>query len=808
MDDSSQHDPQRWAAIDALLDRLLDLPDDQRAGLLDAECADDQALRAEVESLLAASAASAHFMTQPVLPGAAAPPLLAAAPAALGVERVGCYRLLKRIGRGGMGEVYEAARADGQFEQRVAIKMIRADIEVPVARFEAERQILARLDHPGIARLIDGGIADDGRPYMVVEFVAGATLRGYCIGRELDLDARLGLFRQIAEAVRYAHRHLVIHRDLKSANVLVDGDGRARLLDFGIATLLSAPGVATEQTRVMATPENAAPEQLRGEPISTATDVYALGLLLHELLTGLPARDFTGLPLTVAIRLVLETGLPPPSTLTRVLPPELVRGDLDAIVARALRPDVQTRYASVDTLLDDLDRWQRREPVLARDGNRAYVIGRFLRRHRFAVIAATALAVVLLAGVLGVLWQAREASRQRDAAQSEAARANAVRDYVLYMFRSASEARGDGAQVSAREALSQAAMQVRERFADDPAAARSMLLSLGDLFFEMRDGPGAEAVLREYLTMPAGDRVEAALVLARLADIRYDAGDSVDARHLLDNALPVLAAAADHHFDRSIDARLLDATLVRAEGDTARSITLFSAIADDVLARRGDSAGKLGDAYNELGNALIADQRPDQAADAYRLALAVFGRNARGDSLDGLVVQGNLCDALLRGMKHDEARNCFRRLLPRHEALYGESLAMVSLLLQSGLAELGEGDATAALAAIDRAAQMAGRFLRSDTVLVRIIQLSRAEALLRLGRRAEAGAIVAAERGSPDSLLAGMALALDGQMQLDAGDRAAATSAFDRAAVAIGRPHAYRWHGERVLAELRQRLKA
>lgn len=808
MNNSAPFDRQRWAQIDAVLDLLLDCPQADRAQLLDRHCAGDPALREEVESLLAASAASERFLTGPALPTGTAASVLAAAPSAFGSERIGCYRLVQRIGRGGMGEVYEAERADGQFEQRVAIKLIRADIEVPVARFEAERQILARLDHPGIARLIDGGIADDGRPYMVVEFVPGTTLRTYCTGRDLDLGARLALFRQIAEAVRYAHRHLVIHRDLKPANVMVDGDGRARLLDFGIATLLDEPGLASAPTRMLVTPESAAPEQLRGEPISTATDVYALGLLLHELLTGFPPRDFSGLPLTVAIRQVLEASLPPPSTRSRVLPPAQLRGDLDAIVARALRPDLQSRYASVDALLDDLDRWQRCEPVLARDGTRAYVINRFLSRHRLAVSAAAAVIVVVLIGVLGVLWQAREAARQRDVAQSEAARANAVRDYVLYMFRSASEARHDGAEVSAREALAQAAAQVRVRFADDPGAARAMLLSLGDLFFEMRDGPGAEAVLREYLAMPAGDSTEAALVRARLADLRYDAGDYHDARTLLDGALPALATAIDRHFDRSVDARLLDATLVRADGDTARAIERISAIAEDVEARRGSSAGKLAETYNELGNALIADQRPMPAADAYRRALDIYTRNARGDSLDALVVQGNLCDALLRGQQHDTARDCFRRLLPRHESLYGESLALVSLLLEGGLAELGEGDGAAALALIDRAAGMGARFVRRDTALSRIIDLSRAEALYRLGRRQEVGDIVATERGNADPLVAGIAMAIDGQLLLDAGRQDAARAALDQAAAAIGKPHPYRWHGERVLAALRARLGA
>ena len=272
-----------WARVDAALDRLLDLPPAERDGALARIALEDAGLAAELRPLLAGVAAEDSVLDRPasaLLIGGAAP-----APGLAPGTRLGPWAIVETIGHGGMGQVYRGRRADGQFEQEVAIKVARADSAAAWQRFPLERQIVARLDDPGIARLIDGGIADSGQPYMVMELVSGRPISHWCREHRAGLAQRLDLFEAVCEAVAYAHRHLVIHRDIKPSNVMVTGAARVKLLDFGIARLLDAVGAAAT-AELMLTPAYAAPEQLSNAALSTATDVYALGLLLHELLTG------------------------------------------------------------------------------------------------------------------------------------------------------------------------------------------------------------------------------------------------------------------------------------------------------------------------------------------------------------------------------------------------------------------------------------------------------------------------------------------------------------------------------------------
>src|ERR1700742_2260768 len=266
--------------------------------------------------------------------------------------RLGPWRLLHLIGRGGAGEVYLAERADGAFQQRVAVKVMQRGAVAEVARFQAEREILARLEHPGIARLLDGGVTDDGRPYMTMEFVEGRSITDYCRLINATLEQRLGLFLQVCDAVAYAHRNLVVHRDLKPSNILVTPNGTVKLLDFGIAKLLDAQRArVTQAAATPMTPICAAPEQLTGGPVTTATDVYALGLLLFELLSGTHPWMGSDTPVLQAMRTVLQRPAP---TLSRTaeaqpnppVPVRLIRGDFDAIVAKALRKEPGDRYAT------------------------------------------------------------------------------------------------------------------------------------------------------------------------------------------------------------------------------------------------------------------------------------------------------------------------------------------------------------------------------------------------------------------------------------------------------------------------------
>ncbi|MEO5625449.1 MAG: serine/threonine-protein kinase, partial [Dokdonella sp.] len=424
--------PEQWTLARALFEAALERPPADRAAFLDAAAAADPRcdahVRDEVRAMLAADEATGDHATE--LAGAA-PDLLAQLDAKssaderggfLGV-RVGPWKLVRELGHGGMGAVYLGERVDGDFQQRAAIKLVRTgwDAGELQRRFRSERRILASLDHPNIARLIDGGETIDGKPYLAMEFVDGKPLCAYCDTKRLPLIERLRLFVSICAAVAHAHRSLIVHRDLKPSNILVNTDGEVKLLDFGIARLLEPGTHATSSALRMFTPEYAAPEQVRGDAVTTSVDVYALGLMLYELLTG--RRPYGQAASTPAAyeRAILTDEPARPSLLAqahdaqslalaqaRVLDPNQLgaslRGDLDAIVLKALRKEPEQRYASVEAFADDVQRYLRHQPVSARRGNWRYRGGRFLQRHWLAAALGTLALAGILSGFALALW--------------------------------------------------------------------------------------------------------------------------------------------------------------------------------------------------------------------------------------------------------------------------------------------------------------------------------------------------------------------------------------------------------------------
>jgi tetratricopeptide (TPR) repeat protein len=413
-----------WQRMEPILDAALELPAGERAACLDRACAGDAALRARVEALLAADAEAGGFLATPVATQLRAVRDSApdrAVAAARGGERIGPYRVLRELGHGGMGAVYLADRADGQFDRRVALKLIRRGMAADdvLRRFLRERQILARLEHPHIARLLDGGLTEDGQPYFAMEYVEGAAITRYADDHRLSIEERLRLFAGVCDAVGYAHGVGVVHRDLKPANLLVNAAGEVKLLDFGIAKLLEADeeGATTGMGLRLMTPGYAAPEQVRGDAITAATDIHGLGVVLYELLTGHhPFRVGPGdTPSSVERRVCGQDPLRPSarvdgssetvtpeavSHVRRVTPQRLRRrlaGDLDSIVLRALEKEPARRYPSADALAEDLRRHLARLPVHARRGTAAYRIRKFARRNRIGV-ATTAIAALALGG--------------------------------------------------------------------------------------------------------------------------------------------------------------------------------------------------------------------------------------------------------------------------------------------------------------------------------------------------------------------------------------------------------------------------
>lgn len=478
--------PEDWPAVSALMDDALDLPAPLRRRWLDALPEGQRRHRSALELLLADHARMETKDFLRTLPKAAV--TFEAAPAAVtqGGRTVGPYRLIRELGRGGMASVWLAERSDGVLKRQVALKLPHPGLATSAfaERLARERDILSSLAHPHIARLYDAGVTAEGQPYIALAYVQGRTL----IEHSQALGVREGvlLFQQVLDAVQYAHAHLVIHRDLKPSNVLVDEQGQVQLLDFGIAKLLvdgsAEPTELTLESGQALTPDYASPEQIAGTTVSTASDVYSLGVLLYELLAGerpyrLPRRGKTALA-----QAVLETEVPPPSTAARgagrVAAARALRGDLDTIVLKALKKDAADRYATADAFSQDLQRYLDGSPVLARPDAWSYRIEKFARRHRVGVSATVLVLLALGAGLAGTAWQARQASQQ-------AARAQAVQDFLIGLFNEADPARAQGRELTALQMLDRGEQDLRIKLADQPRLNALLNGVLVDLYIKL-----------------------------------------------------------------------------------------------------------------------------------------------------------------------------------------------------------------------------------------------------------------------------------------------------------------------------------
>lgn len=532
--------PDRYQRVKAVFHSALELAPEQREAFLAENCADDETLSNEVRSLLSAHDEAESFIETP----AAAANVMFANDADLVGKRVGPYRLIRELSQGGMGTVWLAVRADDQFQKRVAIKLIKRgmDSDFILRRFRHERQILASLDHPNIARLLDGGTTEEGPPYFVMEYVEGQPITLWCDRHRLTLAERLTLFHTVCSAVHYAHQNLIIHRDIKPGNILVTADGVPKLLDFGIAKLLNPDlsGATLDPTATalrLMTPEYASPEQARGEPVTTATDVYSLGVLLYELLTSQRPYRFTSTSPTEIERVICETEPVRPSTAATTKerrdgekeregeettkkagemaaaekgkqdsqrqavpahsphrplssPPRLsvvsslhppvaasqLKGDLDNIVLMALRKEPQRRYASVEQFAADISRYLKHLPVRARKDTPGYRVEKFVRRHRVGVAAATLVLLTLLGGLITTIWQARLARQERARAEQLLGDVRHLTNSFLFEFHDAIE-KLPGA-TPARELIVKRALEYLDRLAQAGSDDVSLQLEL------------------------------------------------------------------------------------------------------------------------------------------------------------------------------------------------------------------------------------------------------------------------------------------------------------------------------------------
>ncbi len=585
-------DSKRWARINEVFAAATEAAPDAREALLDAACAGDTALRAEVVSLLKADQQAGAFLETP------AATVDEAAPTAIGP-----WRVVRELGRGGMATVFLVERSDGAFQMQAALKLMRRGLDTDdlLARFRAERQILASLEHPHIARLLDGGATTDGRPYLVMEYVAGEDLLTWCRRHDLGVRARVELFRQLADAVQYAHRNLVVHRDLKPGNVMVAADGTPKLLDFGIARVLT-PTAGTDPTHTGAralTPAYASPEQLRGGQVTTASDVWALGVLLYELLAG--RRPFEGSGETLT-RAILDEQPPRPSAVAESLPLEdarrrarALRGDLDNIVLMALNKDPAGRYGSAVQLSEDLDRHLTGRPVRARAASVTYRLGKFARRHRWAVAGVGLVAASLTAGLVATAWQARRADQERARAEQARAAAEDLVDFMLGDLRRKLEPR------SSLDVMEDVSTAVQAYFATLPAVDPE---------------PGTTA--------------RRARLLHQLANVRLAQGKLEAAAALVAQARQVLAHSDD---DLLLAATAnLQARVDEESGDTAKALAGFET-AWSHLERRARAApldaraqAEAADAANDRGRVLSSLGRPREAAERHEEALALLRR--------------------------------------------------------------------------------------------------------------------------------------------------------------------------------------
>lgn len=493
-------DARRWREVERILDLALEHGPEAWASILDAHCGGDVELRREVAALLDRSGSARGFLEAPPAATAAAVVEDASQRAIGAGAPVGPYRLIRQIGEGGMARVFLAERADGQFEQRVAVKLLRPghDSALDVRALRTERQVLASLDHPNIARLLDGGVTAEGQPYLAMELVEGEPIDRYCDARALPVRDRLALVLTVAGAIEHAHRNLVVHRDLKPSNILVTAAGRVLVLDFGLAKLLdlragNVSPVTTHTSRHWMTPLYAAPEQVRGEPATTLTDVYQLGAVLHELLTGRAPFTGRGDNRYDLARAILEDEPEPPSLHRRAL-----RGDVDAIVLKALRKEPGQRYPSMEAFAHDVRRHLTGHPVLARRQSAAYLTRRFVRRHPLAIAAVAA--VLLGVGAYTATVTAQRARVERALAQAtlEAQKAARVREMLLSMFESSQGGRAFADTTSARELLRRGVANAEE-IVGQPEVRAELLDLIARIYEQLGDSAQARA-LRELPT--------------------------------------------------------------------------------------------------------------------------------------------------------------------------------------------------------------------------------------------------------------------------------------------------------------------
>lgn len=754
----------RRGRVDALFDAALDLPASERPAFLARACAGDDELRKEVEELLGhVEHPMADLEPGHLVGGSWWSHILGASitdAARPGIEEgsiLGRWRIVREIGRGGMGRVYLVERADGQFEQRAALKLIHLgdDSTMNIQRFTTERQILATLTHPNIARLLDGGQGPDGRPYLVMELVEGQPVDRYCDEERLGIDERLALFRQVCRPVEHAHRNLVIHGDLKPSNIVVTDSGEVKLLDFGIATVVALDErspVETRRSQARAlTPEYASPEQIAGEPVGTASDVYQLGLLLSELMTGEPVRRSPTRDSSPHVALERSIEQPPPPSIPaaeasqraararRTTPPALarrLRGDLDAIVLYALRREPERRYASVAEMREDVERHLAGRLVRARPDRLGYRASRFVKRHHRALAATAALLVV-------GSWGFHSWSEERLRVVREAERAYQIESVLGEIF-SLSNPRRGARPLDARDLVDHANLLVMRDLEGDPDSQSRLLTTLGRVYNALglyepsltaleraadlaRDvfGPGSpeEKEALRWLAQSqhySGDLLTAERTLLRVLDQGTDGEILTGPAEFVDATLEL--ADLQHSLGR----------LVEAEATVRRALAALDGREDEARAR----------ALRNLGNVLRDRGAWSEAESAYREALGILGSLPGPADQQTASVEIYLARLLIMQGRLEEAEALLSRGSATLRRVYGSEHPLTGTASRNlGYLRIEQGRFDEADEHLRHAQEVFHHFLGPTHPMVARARVHEAELALLRGRHRDAAAL-------------------------------------------------------------------
>ncbi len=789
--------PERWRRVKELFGAALDRPPAERDRLLLDAVREDAALAAEVRILLEAHEREGQFLEE-IVAGEGQSLVEGLEESSAAGRRIGPYELLDRIGSGGMGSVYLARRADEEFEELVAIKLVRPGVFSGQAlrRFRFERQTLANLNHPGIARLLDGGTTSDGVPYLVMEHVAGSPIDAFCQSRSLPLEQRLRLFRDVCEAVQHAHRNLVVHRDLKPSNILVTEAGQVKLLDFGIARLLPEAGEETEGLtrtfeRVM-TPEYASPEQIRGEPVTTASDVYSLGVLFYRLLTGEHPYRFESdrpsdiervvcereprRPSTAAAR-TGEAGTPRDAARLR----RRLKGDLDNIALKALQKEPARRYGSAEQLSEDIGRYLRGEPVRARKVTFSYRASKFVRRHRVGVAAAALVGLSLVGGLAMSL-------RSAQAARLEAAKAERINAFINGIFGAASPWQG-GRGITVAEVLGNASRRAGRELAGQPEVEAAVRSTIGGTYVGLGLYDLALPEVRRALDLRrralGPDHDEIAASLGDLAGLLSARGDLEGAEAPAREALAMRQRLhGDTHETVGAAWNLLGSLLLSkgdldgAEAAHRRALAIYQGVAPEglgmaetlndlavVLGTRGRSseAEPLHRRALAIARKLYPGPHPDVAAAMTTLASMVWDARRDAAEAEALYREALEIRRATLGEDHPDVtwtlynfaymemekgdfiaaeRLAREALKPRGSTLPDEHPIVASALQVAGRCRMAQGDPAGALPLLSESLALRERALPADHWLVAASQSFLGECLGKLGRYAEAESLL------------------------------------------------------------------